>query len=82
MSLKRGTKWRLVVILTVSPISNGDKLFNSIPKTWKKVLIKSQSASSNLVLLDHQLLKNNRTLSIEKIIFKEVYSVIGHIKQS
>ena len=82
MSLKRGTKWRLVVILTVSPISNGDKLFNSIPKAWEKVLIKSQSASSNLVLLDHQLLKNSRTLSIEKTNFKEVYSVIGHIMQS
>ena len=33
-----------------------------IPKTWKKVLKESQSDSSNLVLLDHQLLKNNCTL--------------------
>ena len=30
---------------------------------------------SNLVLLDHQLLQNNRALGIEKINSKEVYSV-------
>ena len=47
-----------------------------------KAQIKSESDSTNLVLLDHQLLKNNRTLSIEKTNFKEVYSVIGHIMQS
>ena len=35
------------------------KLVNSVPKTSKKVLKKIQSDSSNLVLLDHQLLKNN-----------------------
>ena len=39
------------------------QIVSSIPKTWKKVLKENQSVSSNLVLLDHQLLKNNPILS-------------------
>ena len=46
------------------------QIINSIPKTWK-----NQSVSSNLVLLDHQLLKKNRTLGIEKMNSKEIYSI-------
>ena len=43
------------------------QVINSIPKTWKKLLKENQSDSSNLVLLDHQLLRNNRALGIEKM---------------
>ena len=42
------------------------QIINSIPKTWKKLLKENQSDSSNLALLDLQLLKNNRTLGIKK----------------
>ena len=52
------------------------QIVNSIPKTWKKVLKESQGYNSNLLLLDHQLLKNNRTLRIDKMNSKEIYSVI------
>ena len=45
---------------------------NLIPKTWKKILKENENDSSNLVLLDHQLLKNNCTLGIEKIRSKEI----------
>ena len=48
--------------------------FNS--QNLEKGTGKSQSDSSNLVLLDHKLLKNNRTLGIEKINSKEIYSII------
>ena len=41
----------------------------------EKILKENQSDSSNLVLLDHQLLKNNRTLGIEKMNSKEIYSI-------
>ena len=41
-----------------------------------KAQIKSESDSTNLVLLDHQLLKKNRTLSIDKMNSKEIYSMI------
>ena len=51
------------------------QIINSVPKTWKKIL-KENSDSSNLVLLDHQLLKNNRTVGIEKMNSKEIYSII------
>ena len=44
---------------------------DSIPKTCKKVLKENQSDSSNLALLEHQLLKN-----IEKMNSKEIYSII------
>ena len=43
------------------------QIISSFPKTWKKLLKENQSDSSNLLLLDHQLLKNNRTLGIEKM---------------
>ena len=52
------------------------QIVNSIPKTWKKVLKKIQNDRSNLVLLDHQLLKNNLTLSIDKINSKQTYPII------
>ena len=52
------------------------KIINSILKTWKKVLKKSQSDSSNLVLLGHQLVKNNRILSINNMYYKEVHSIV------
>ena len=42
----------------------------------EKILQENQGDSSNLVLLDHQLLKDNRTLGTEKMNFKEVYSII------
>ena len=69
-------KWRLVKILVINPISNGDKSSVQFPKTWKKVLKENQSDSSNLVLYDHQLLRNNRTLEIEKMNSKEIYYII------
>ena len=76
MSLKRCMKRRLVTILTLNLHFKWRQIVNSIPKTWKKVLEESQSDSSNLVLLDHKLLKNNRILGIEKINSKEIYSII------
>ena len=36
----------------------------------------NKSDSSNLVLLDHQFLQNNRTLGIEKMNYKDIYSII------
>ena len=62
--------------LAINLISNGDKLSIQFPKLGKKLLKQNQSGSSNLVLLDHQLLKNNRTLGIEKMNSKEIYSII------
>ena len=47
------------------------QIINSISKTWK-----NQSVSSNLVLLDHQLLKNNCALGVENMNSKEIYSII------
>ena len=57
-----------------------EKNYQSNFKTWKKILKKNQSDSSNLVLVDHQLLKNNRTPGIEKINSKEIYSIIKSSK--
>ena len=53
---------------------------NSIPKTGNKFLKENQSDSSNLVLLDHQLLKDNRTIGIEKMNSKEIYTIIISFK--
>ena len=52
------------------------QIIRSIPITWKKVLKENQSGSSSLLFFDHQVLKNNRTLEIEKMNSKEIYSII------
>ena len=52
------------------------QIINSVLKTWKKIMKENQGDSSNLVLFDHQLLKNNRTLRIEKLNSTEIYSII------
>ena len=57
--------------LAINLISNGGKLSIQFPKLGKKYSKKNQSDSSNLVSRDHQLLKNSRTLGIEKINSKE-----------
>ena len=62
--------------LAINLILNGDKLSIQFSKLGKKILKENQSDSSNLVLLDHQLLKNNGTLEIEKMNSKEIYSII------
>ena len=47
--------------------------FNS--KNLEKSTQKIKSGSSNLVLLDRQLLKNNRTLRIDTMTPKEIYEM-------
>ena len=56
--------------------SIGDKFSIQFSKIGKKILKENQSDSSNLVLLDHQFLQNNRTLGIEKMNYKDIYSII------
>ena len=56
--------------LLINLISNGDTLSAQFPKPGKS------SDGLNLVSLDHQLLKNNCTLLIEKMNSKEIYSFI------
>ena len=58
------------------------RIVYSVPRTWKKVLKESQGDSSSLLLLDHQLLKNNRTQSIQKMISKGIYSIAVSSKVS
>ena len=61
-------------------ISIGDKFSIQFSKLGKKVLKENQSDSLNLVLLDHQFLQNNRTLGIEKMNYKDIYSTLYHPK--
>ena len=46
------------------------------PKKVIKVLKESESDSSDLALLYHQLLINSCTLSIDELNSKEIYSII------
>ena len=77
MSLKRGTKWRLVITLTVNIFPNGDKLSVQFPKVGK-----STQSQSNNSLVDHQLLKINRNLGIQEMKSKEIYFFIISSKVS
>ena len=63
--------------LEINLVLNGEKLSMQFLKTLKKLLEENQSDSSNLLLLGHQLLKNDRTLGIEEMNSKEIYSIIN-----
>ena len=79
MSLKRGVPWRLVIMLMINFILNEINCqFNS--KNLEKILEESQSDNSNLLLLDHQLLKGNCTLSILKKTLKKFIMLLCHPK--
>ena len=63
--------------LVINPIPHGDNYQFSSQNLEKNTQRKSKWLfSSNLVLRDHQLLKNNRTVGIEKMNSKEIYSII------
>ena len=62
MVFKRGMKCRLVIFLMKNLNLNEDKLSIQFEKPGKKVVEEIQNDSLNLVLLDHQLLKNNPPL--------------------
>ena len=62
MVFKRGMKCRLVIFLMKNLNLNEDKLSIQFEKPGKKVVEEIQNDSLNLVLLDHQLLKNNPSL--------------------
>ena len=68
--------WHWIKWVKDKSYSKCRQIVNSIPKTWKKLLKESHSDSSNLVLLDHRLLKNNRSLSLDEMNSKEIYSII------
>ena len=53
-----------------------EKIYQFNSQNLEKVLKGNQIDSSDLVLLDHQLLKNTRTIRIEKMNSKEIYSII------
>ena len=80
MSLKCNTKLGLALILTKNLISNGNKLLNYFQKLGKMYSEKAKKIACvtciRLVLFDHQLLKDNRSSSIDKMNSKEIYSII------
>ena len=74
--LKTWDEIKVTYELSDKSYSTWRQIINSVLKTWKKILKENQSDSSNLVLLDHQLLKDNRTIGIEKMNSKEIYTII------
>ena len=66
MSVKRAMKGRVCNIIDLKQILK--PIFNSIPNTWKKVVKEKESDNFSLVLLEYELLKNNHTLSVGRMI--------------
>ena len=69
MGVKRGMKWRLVIIVMIRLYLKEDKLSIHFQKLRKKKVFKGiQRDSSILALLDHHFLKSTCNLYFEKII--------------
>ena len=69
MGVKRGMKWRLVIIVMIHLYLKEDKLSIHFQKLRKKKVFKGiQRHSSILALLDHDFLKSMCNLYFEKII--------------
>ena len=52
------------------------QLIHAIPQTWKDKIKQSLSKNeSNLLVLNHHLIKNARILTVDKLTAKEMYSI-------
>ena len=51
------------------------QLIHAIPKSLKKYIKLDQGNCRNLLYLNHDLIKNNQTYSIEKLKANELYSI-------
>ena len=53
------------------------QIINAIPRKWKELLRKNTSSNvNNLFLQNHHIIKNFRTLTLEKLSSKELYSTL------
>ena len=43
---------------------------------WKGIIKTNNDSCTNIVYLDHYLVKNNRIATLEKLLSKEIYSLI------
>ena len=51
------------------------ELINAIPLDWKTI-IKHNSSSANLFLLNHDLIKKNNLISLDKLHCQELYNIL------
>ena len=52
------------------------QLINAIPEMWKKCIKQTSENTSLLVVKDHHLLRGLRIIILEKLSFKELYSLL------
>ena len=52
------------------------QVLNSIPNSWKKILLNDGGNCYNLLYLKHHLIKNNLILALEKLSPAELYSLL------
>ena len=52
------------------------QLLHAIPNYWKTIIKTTNDSCTNIVYLDHHLVKNNRRVTLEKSHSKEIYSLI------
>ena len=52
------------------------QLINAIPEMWRKCIKQTSENTSFLVVKDHHLLRGSRTIILEKLSSKELYSLL------
>ena len=52
------------------------QLLHAIPYQWKSIIKTTDDSSTNIVYLGNHLTKNGRIIALEKLFWKEFYSLI------
>ena len=52
------------------------QLLHPIPNQWKNIIKTTNDSHTNIVYLDHHLVRNNRIVVLEKLHSKEIYSLV------
>ena len=52
------------------------QLLHANPNHWKGIIKTNNDSCTNIAYLDHYLVKNNRIATLEKLLSKEIYSLV------
>ena len=52
------------------------QLIDSIPEKWKFIIKKNNEVAANLITHDHNLIKDSRVKTLDKLTSTEIYSIL------
>ena len=52
------------------------QIIDALRKTWKDIILKDKGNAKNLVILDHHIVRNSQTHSLNKLASKDLYLIL------